>query len=159
MLHAAAMLTGLFLFWLALTQRGLNAAEAAIGFAAALACVLFALRFGGVGRGFSRAPRLLILRLSRAGYVARGAVRTLKAAISSDVALTPALVRVRSRVGGAGARAVLAELSSAAPGEVAVEADAEGVLLHVLNEDAVDASALGALEADVLAAVRQEEPA
>ncbi len=159
MLHAAAMLTGLFLFWLALTQRGFGAVEMAIGFAAALACVVFAQRFGGVGRGFSRAPRLLILRLSRVGAVAHGAVRTLKAAISSDVALTPALVRVRSRVGGAGARAVLAELISAAPGEVAVEADAEGVLLHVLDEDAVDAAALGALEADVLAAVRQEEKA
>ena len=159
MLHAAAMLTGLFLIWLALTQRAFSIPDLAVAFAAALACVLAAWRFGGVGRGFARAPRLLVLRMRRAGAVVRGAVRALRDAIAADVTLRPALVRVRSRVTGAGARAVLAELISAAPGQVVVEADADGLLLHVNDEDGVDAAELGALEAQVLGAVSQEAPA
>lgn len=159
MLHAAAMLTGLFIIWLALTQRGFSIVDLAVAFAVAMACVLATWRFGGIGRAFVRAPRLLALRLARVGAVARGAVRTLRDAIAADVTLRPALVRVRSRVTGAGARAVLAELISAAPGEVVVEADADGLLLHVNDEDGVDAAELGALEAQVLGAVSQEAPA
>jgi len=159
MLHAAAMLTGLFLIWLALTQRGLSPLELGVAAAAALACVLIAHRFGGVGRAFARGPQLLLLRLRRAGVVARGALAAVRAALAADVTLKPALVRVRSRVTGAGARAVLAEMISAAPGQVVVEADSEGLLLHVNDEDGVDAGALGALEADVLGAISQEAPA
>jgi multisubunit Na+/H+ antiporter MnhE subunit len=159
MLHAAAMLTGLILLWLALTQRASTPVDIAIAAAAALAALMVAWRFGGIGRGYARAPRLLLLRLSRAGAVAQGALTTLRNAIAADVSLTPALVRVKSRVTGAGARAVLAEMISAAPGEVVVEADAEGLLLHVNDEDAVDAAALGQLEANVLRAIDQEAPA
>ncbi len=159
MLHAAAMLTGLFLIWLALTQRGFSLVELAVGLVAAIGCVAVAQRFGGVGRAFARAPRLLLLRLSRAGAVAQGAFGAVRAAIAADVTLKPALVRVRSRVTGAGARAVLAEMISAAPGQVVVEADAEGILLHVNDEDGVDAAELGRLEAQVLSAISQEAPA
>lgn len=159
MLHAAAMLTGLFLLWLALTQRGLSLVDIGLGLAVALVCMLAAWRLGGIGRGFARAPRLLILRLSRVGAVLRGAVQTVRDALAADVTLKPALVRVRSRVTGAGARAVLAEMISAAPGQMVVEADGEGLLLHVNDEDGVDAAELGALEAQVLGAVSQEAPA
>lgn len=159
MLHAAAMLTGLFLLWLALTQRGLSLVDIGVGAGAALVCVLAAWRFGGIGRGFARAPRLLILRLSRVGAVLRGATQTVRDALAADVTLKPALVRVRSRVTGAGARAVLAEMISASPGQMVVEADDEGLLLHVNDEDGVDAAELGALEAQVLGAVSQEAPA
>lgn len=159
MLHAAAMFAGLLLVWLALTQRAASPADYAIAAAAALACVLFAWRFGGMGRAFSRAPRLLILRLSRAGAILSGALSTLRAALAADVTLKPALVRVRTRAVGAGARAVLAEMISAAPGQVVIETDAEGLLLHVMDEDRVDAAELGVIEAQVLAAVSQEAPA
>lgn len=159
MLHAAAMLTGLFLIWLAITQRGFSLVELGFGAAAALACLVAAYRLGGVGRAFARVPRLLLLRLARAGAVARGALTTVRLAIAADLSLKPALVRVRSRVTGAGARSVLAEMISAAPGQVVVEADAEGLLLHVIDEDGVDAAALGALEAQVLSAISQEAPA
>lgn len=159
MLHAAAMWTGLFLLWLALTQRGLTLVDIGIGIGAALACLVVAWRFGGVGRGFARAPRLLILRVGRVGAVLRGAAQTVRDALAADVTLKPAFVRVRSRVTGAGARAVLAEMISAAPGQMVVEADGEGLLLHVNDEDGVDAAELGALEAHVLGAVSQEAPA
>ncbi len=159
MLHAAAMLTGLFLIWIALTQRVFSLAEFGLAVVVALACVLVAWRFGGIGRTFARGPRLLLLRLSRAGAVLQGAFRTIRAALAADVTLKPALVRVRSRVTGQGARAVLAEMISAAPGQVVVEADADGLLLHVNDEDGVDAADLGALEAQVLSAINQEAPA
>jgi multisubunit Na+/H+ antiporter MnhE subunit len=159
MLHAAAMLTGLFLIWLALTSRGFSLVELGVAAGVAFTCLLVAWRFGGVGRGFARAPILIVLRGSRAGAVVRGAVQTVRAALAADVALKPALVRVKSRVTGQGARAALAEMISAAPGQVVVEADADGLLLHVNDEDGVDAAELGALEARVLAAVRQEAPA
>lgn len=159
MLHAAAMLTGLFLLWFALTQRGFSPVEIGVAFVVAVVCVLAAWRLGGIGRAFARAPRLLLLRVSRAGAVLGGAMQTVRDALAADVTLKPALVRVRSRVTGAGARAVLAEMISAAPGQMVVEADADGLLLHVNDEDGVDAAELGALEAQVLGAISQEAPA
>lgn len=159
MLHAAAMLTGLFLLWIALTQRTETPLDWGLAAGAALGGVLIAWRFGGVGRSFARAPRVLLLGLAGAGAAARGALRVVRAGIAADVSLRPALVRVKSRVTGAGARAVLAEMISAAPGQVVVEADGDGLLLHVIDEDAVDSAALGALEAQVLRAVDQEAPA
>lgn len=158
MLHAAAMLTGLFLIWIALTQRAFSLADMGLAAAIALACVVVAWRFGGVGRAFARSPLLLWLRLSRAGAVLAGAVATVRAAIAADVTLKPALVRVRSRVTGQGARAALAEMISATPGQVVVEADADGLLLHVNDEDGVDPAELGAVEARVLSAINQEAP-
>jgi len=159
MLHAAAMLTGLFLIWIVLTQRAFSLVDLGLAAAIALVCVLAAWRFGGVSRAFARNPLLLWLRLSRAGAVLQGAIATVRAAIAADVTLKPALVRVRSRVTGQGARAVLAEMISATPGQVVVEADADGLLLHVNDEDGVDPVELGALEAQVLSAINQEAPA
>lgn len=156
MLHAAAMLAGLLLVWFALTQRAVSVTDLALAGVAAGACLLLAWRFGGVGRAFLRAPRLLVLRLRRVGAVLRGAVSAVRAALAADVTLKPALVRVRSRASGAGARVVLAEMISAAPGQVVVEADADGLLLHVMDEDRVDAAELGAIEAHVLGAVSQD---
>jgi len=156
MLHAAALFSGCFVVWLLLTQRWSSAEDLTLAGAASLAVVIIAWRFGGVGGAFWRAPALGLISLSRAGVVARGAVATLRAALAADITLQPALVRVKTRASGAAAQAAFADAVGAAPGAIVVEADDDGLLVHVNDEDGVDAVAIGALEARVLGAVGAE---
>jgi multisubunit Na+/H+ antiporter MnhE subunit len=53
----------------------------------------------------------------------------------------------------------LATLVSTSPGAVVVEADAEGLLIHLIDESAAEASDLGELEARVLGAHGLKAPA
>jgi len=153
MLHAAAMLIGIFvLALLVFSQRAFGEAAMIAG-ALAVACVVFAARFGGLGASAWSAPQATMLGVARMGAVVSGAVRTIRSAIAADVTLNPALVRVRSRAERGLARAVMADLVSAAPGAVVVETEADGVLVHVTDEDGVDAADLGALEARVVSAL------
>jgi multicomponent Na+:H+ antiporter subunit E len=145
MLHAAAMLLGLCILWLLSTQRFTSAQDVALAALAASACVLAAARAGGVGSAFARAPRALLTIVSRAGAVLGGSVATMRAAVAADVTLKPALVRVRTRGRGA-ERAAFADMLSATPGMVVVETDPDGLLVHVMNEDSIDAADLGRLE-------------
>ncbi|MEQ1489367.1 MAG: Na+/H+ antiporter subunit E [Terricaulis sp.] len=154
MLHAAAMFVGLAVLWIASTQRVSSPQDWAIALGASLVCVLVALRFGGATSAFARAPRLLALSVARAGAVTRGALTTLRAAISADVKMSPALVRVRTRADRADDRAAFANMISATPGMVVVDSDADGLLVHVINEDAIDAADLGRLEAGVVESKR-----
>lgn len=144
------MLIGLALLWLLYAQRGLTSFDAALAVCAAVVCVLLTLRFGGVGRGFSQAPARIGLGLARAGALVRGALSTMRAAVAADVTLSPALVRVKTRAVSPDARAAFADMISAPPGMVVVETDADGFLVHVIEEDAVDTADLGRLEARVL---------
>lgn len=153
MLHAAAMLIGLFALGLIALSRGVSAETVAGAAALAVASVAFAARFGGLGRTAFSAPQFVALSLARAGAVLRGTFSTIRAAVAADVTLKPALVRVRTRASGAFAQAAFADLMSAAPGVVVVEADAEGALVHVTNEDGVDAAEIGVLEARVISAL------
>jgi multisubunit Na+/H+ antiporter MnhE subunit len=142
MLHAAAMLGGLFAIALLMSQGWLSREQAALAFVAALASLAAAIWLGGVRRNpFSRAPQFLVLLLSRAGAVLRGALATIRAALAADVTLTPALERVRADGVGALAQAGAANAISAAPGSAVVETDSEGMLVHVLHEDAADSAA------------------
>lgn len=150
MLHAAAMFVGLAVLWIAVTQRASSPQDWAIALGASLVCVLLAMRFGGATAAFARAPRLLALSVARAGAVTSGALATLRAAISADVKLNPALVRVRTRADQPDDRAAFANMISATPGMVVVNADADGLLVHVADEDAIDAADLGRLEAGVV---------
>ncbi len=59
MLHAAAMLAGLAVLWMLVTQRASSPQDWAIAVVASLVCVLVAMRFGGATSAFARAPRLL----------------------------------------------------------------------------------------------------
>lgn len=154
MLHAAAMLFGLFVLWLLSTQAWSTPQDVAIAAVAVLACVLAGARFGGLARNpFGRAPQFLLLVLGRISAVIAGALATLRAALAGDVTLRPALVRVKTRAVSPLARAAFADMISAAPGVVVVESDADGLLVHVIDEEAVDARDFGALEARVLAAL------
>lgn len=146
MLHAAAMLCGLAVLWMLVTQRASSPQDWAIAAVASLACVAVALCFGGVSRAFGRAPRLLMLNVARVGAILRGTLSTLRAAVSADVTMKPALVRVRTRAQDVSERASFANMISATPGMVVVEADADGLLVHVIDEDAIDAADLGRLE-------------
>lgn len=162
MVHAAAMLTGLWVLWLLLTQSWDSPLALALGGAVALACVLIAARFGvfqGGGGAFARAPQLMVLTLARGGEVLRGAMSVMRAAIAADVTLKPALVRVRTRATTDLARATMADMLSAAPGALVVDADPEGFLVHVLDEDAIDVVALGDLEARVIGAIEGKQGA
>lgn len=150
MLHAAAMIIGLAVLWLCYGQRTTMGFDAALAFLVSLACVLLALRFGGADRGFLQAPGRIGLGGARAGAVARGALATMRAAVAADVTLAPALVRVKTRATSASARAAFADMISAAPGMVVAEADEDGFLVHVIDEDAVDTADLGRLEARVM---------
>jgi multisubunit Na+/H+ antiporter MnhE subunit len=154
MLHAAAMLMAVWLLWLLLTQSWGGPEIWALGFGVAAACVMFAARFGGVsGNAFARAPHFFALTMERAPAVLRGSLMTIRAAIAADVTLKPALVRVKARPSSLEARAALANMISAAPGAMVVEADQEGLLVHVIDEDAIEAAHLGALEGRVVAAL------
>jgi multisubunit Na+/H+ antiporter MnhE subunit len=146
MLHAAAMLCGLAVLWILVTQRATSPQDWAIALIASVVCVAVALRFGGASRAYARAPRLLVLTAVRAGAVMRGALSTLRAALSADVTMKPTLVRVRSRTENGTEQASLANMISATPGMAVVETDADGLLVHVINEDAIDAADLGRLE-------------
>ena len=150
MLHAAAMLAGLAVLWMLVTQRASSPQDWAIAVVASFVCVLVAARFGGASSAFARAPRLLAVSVARAGAVARGSLATLRAAISADVTMKPALVRVRSRANRSAERASFANMISATPGMAVVETDADGLLVHVINEDAIDAADLGRLEEHVI---------
>ena len=145
MLHAAAMLLGLCILWLLATQRLGSAQDIALAVFVGACCVAVAWRAGGIGDAFVRAPRALLTVASRAGAVLAGGVATMRAAVAADVTIKPALVRIRTRGRGAD-RAAFADLLSATPGMAVVETDADGLLVHVMDEDAIDAADLGRLE-------------
>jgi multisubunit Na+/H+ antiporter MnhE subunit len=150
MLHAAAMLCGLILLWMLNTQAWSSPQSWAIAAGASFFSVLVALRFGGASPAFSRAPKLLLAVVARSGAVVRGALSTMRRAVSADVTLNPALVRVKMRAPRAVERASFAHMLTSTPGMAVVETDADGLLLHVMNEDKIDATELGRLEQAVV---------
>lgn len=151
MIEAAAMLAGLWALWLLLTQQWRDPEEFAMAAGAALLCTLIALLAGVRGIGaFARAPQLIVLALGRSGDVFASAMSTVRAAIAADVTLRPALVRLKTRPASDTARAAFASFISSAPGAVVADADENGLLVHVLDEEDVEASALVTLEGRVI---------
>lgn len=159
MLHAAAMLIGIFALAVVVIGRGPMPEALLAAALIAAACTLFAVRFGGVGKNVFAAPQLGVLGLSQTGAVLRGAMATLRAAVAADVTLKPALVRVKTRSDDGFVRAALATQMSAPPGGAVVETDDDGFLVHVINEDGVDASGIGGLEGRVRAALGERSTA
>jgi multisubunit Na+/H+ antiporter MnhE subunit len=142
MLHAAAMLIGTCALWLLATQRWSSSDDLTFAVASALACVFISARLGGVGGAFAQAPHMAALTLSRALPVLRAALKTVRTAAAADVTLKPALVRVKTRSAEPAASAAFASVVSATPGMAVVETDAEGALVHVLDEDEIAAEDL-----------------
>lgn len=150
MLHAASMLTGLWIIWLLVTGGWTSNEELAVSALATLVCVVFAWRAGGVSGAMTRLPADVVRASQRMGAVIGGAIATMRAAIAADVTLKPALVRVKSRAQSQEQRAAFGAMISATPGMAVVDVDPDGLLVHVLNEDAVDAEDLGRLEAQII---------
>lgn len=145
MLHAAAMLLGLFVIWFAVAPTGASLVDILIAAGAALVCTLVMMRLRAVSEAFLRMPRALVAAVRRAPDVVGGALSTIRAALAADLTLQPALVRIKTRGGGV-ERAAFAHLLSATPGMTVVETDADGFLVHVTYEDDIDAAELGQLE-------------
>lgn len=139
MLHAAAMFV-----CLALVAALLAPGQLWIILAVAAASVWASAWLGGVSHTLMRlhiaAPKFLARLVTNLA----GAASVGRAALAADVSLNPALVRLRA-LSDSNSLAVLAGMISAAPGANVVETDAEGFLIHVLNEDELDAERLGAI--------------
>lgn len=150
MLHAATSMAGLLLCWLIFTQAWNSPAEWTAAAASAVGVTIYAMRFGGAGAAFTRAPHLVRLALTRSGAVLAGAFRVVRAAAAADVKLRPALMRIKTRARDATVRSALASALCAAPGAVVVDGDAESLLAHVLDEDEAEAAQLAKLEAAML---------
>jgi multisubunit Na+/H+ antiporter MnhE subunit len=147
MLHAAAMLAGLFALGLLLTQAWASQDRALLVFGVALASTGAAMWLGGIRKNaFSTTPQFVVLIASRAGDAVRGALSTTRAALAADVTLKPALVSVHAETTGSFSKAAAADLISAVPGSVVVETDSDGMLVHVMNEEAIDSAAFAALQ-------------
>jgi multisubunit Na+/H+ antiporter MnhE subunit len=69
----------------------------------------------------------------------------MRAALAADIIIRPALVRVRTR-GRGPERTAFADMLGATPGMAVVESDPDGLLVHVMNEESIDAAELGRLE-------------
>jgi len=143
MLHAAAMLCVLIVLWMLGAQAWSSPQAWAVAAVVGMCCVLAASRLGGLSSGFLRAPHLVLVVVRRLAAVLRGALSTMRRAISADVTLNPALVRVKTRATTA------IERLTATPGMAVVETDVDGVLLDVMDEDIIDPSDLGRIEQSV----------
>jgi multisubunit Na+/H+ antiporter MnhE subunit len=146
MLHAAAMLGVLIVLWIAAAPASGSPQDWAIAAGASLVCVAVAARFGGISTAFMQAPRLLWIASKRAGALFMGAMSVIRRAVSADVTLSPALVRVKTRSSKPEERAAFAHLLTSIPGVAVVETEADGLLAHVINEEGIDATELGRLE-------------
>ncbi|MFT3726289.1 MAG: Na+/H+ antiporter subunit E [Terricaulis sp.] len=153
MLRAAAAFLGCFVLWVLVAQRVNAPLDFVFAAVAVVGAVLVGGHFGGgVSASFLRAPYLLLLELSRVKTVLGGALSTARAALAGDVRLTPGLARLKTRGIDADARADVATIISTTPGNVVVEADGEGLLIHLINEHEMDGADLSGLEARALAA-------
>lgn len=151
MLQAAAMLVGLWAVWLLLAPAPLSFEHLGLGAAVAVMAAALSVRFGG-WRDVGVQPGLAWLRVRSAAEGLRAALVTSRAAMAADISLRPALIRIKPRPAPAAVKAAFADAVSASPGWLAVESDADGLLVHVIDEDAVEAHQISALEDGVRAA-------
>lgn len=142
MLDGAAMLVGLALLWLAAAGSPISVDKLAAMSFAVVAAFMVAARFGGVGSAFAQAPGGAVWLARRGPALLAAALRTLRAGLAGEGALAPALMRVRPRDNSDFGRALLSGQISAHPGMVVVESDADGLLVHVINENQVDSERL-----------------
>lgn len=145
MLHAISMGIAMSVLWLLLTQRWHAPEDIALAALVGAASVSIALRMGGATPAFLRFPSVITASFARIGASMTGALSTLRAALAADVRLKPGLVRVKSVLAGADT-AAFAGMVTSVPGAAVIDTDDEGMFVHVLNEDDVDAAELGRLQ-------------
>jgi multisubunit Na+/H+ antiporter MnhE subunit len=156
MLHAVVLLAGLGGLFLALAGQQPDAQMLAVAGVSALLCVAWTARLGGLDAEsvpYFRFVRLAPLLVARTQATIAGATRAARAAVRADITLKPELVRLRLRAQGDAARAAFAHLVNATPGEVVIDIDDDGLLMHTLDEDAVEDAQLAALEGQVVRAL------
>lgn len=159
MAQAAILLfLGLGGLWALWVQRAATAQDFFFAALAVLACAGLSLRFARARViPLGAALKAFAVFAGRLGQSWRDAGAVMSAALSADVKLRPSLVRVRLRGTDEARHAALANLVTASPGAASVELDADGLLVHVLREDAIDARDLGRLEASLLGAPASTE--
>ncbi|MDX2274682.1 MAG: Na+/H+ antiporter subunit E [Hyphomonadaceae bacterium] len=151
MLQAAAMLVGLSVAWLLLTQSAWTPQNLALAGFVGVVCVGATMWLGG-WRGIGAPPLLALANLRRAPGNFRAALGAARAAIAADISLRPALILIKPRPGPVAVKAALIAAINAAPGQMAVESDGDGLLAHVLDEEAVQPEQISELEDGVRAA-------
>jgi multisubunit Na+/H+ antiporter MnhE subunit len=144
---AILLFLGLGALWTLWVQRALTLQDWFFAGVAVLLCAALALRFARRTPSQKLAFKAFAVFASRVGQSWRDAGAVMSAALSADIKLRPSLVRVRLRGADESAHAAFANLVTAAPGAVSVELDTDGLLVHVLREDSIDARVLGRLEA------------
>jgi multisubunit Na+/H+ antiporter MnhE subunit len=138
MLHVILVIAGLAVAASAMSA-GLTGRDLAAGATSLALAVAVSARLGWLGRDAAFLPRLLkhaaALPQRLRGKTA-GAFRVARAAISADVVMKPALIKVGMPAADAIARAEAAAAVSQAPGAACVTLAADAMLVHVLDEDA-----------------------
>ncbi len=145
MLSAVSMALGVSVLWLLLTQQWSTPVDFAVALAVGLIALVSTARVGGPSPAFTRLPSVLLALFRRIGTVIGGAMATLRAALAADIILKPGLVRVKSSLAGRDASA-FSGMVTMAPGAAVIDTDDEGMFVHVLNEDLIDAGELGQLQ-------------
>jgi multisubunit Na+/H+ antiporter MnhE subunit len=142
------MLLALFVLWLAANEPGVPADHYLwIAGASAAFCTGLAARFGGIGRQFTALPASLVVFVAQSAGVVSAAFKTVRAGLSAEISVRPVLIRVKSKIAEGESGAAFANLISAHPGMAVVETDADGLLVHVLDEAAADGAAFAHFEA------------
>lgn len=149
MLHAAAMLAGLFFLAFIFTSPvlGANAVFAAV--AIALAAAAFGLRFGGASRAFSGVLASIGFAPAAARRALGGALKTVRLAAAADISLHPALIRIRAARAGPFEQVRIAAAAGGAAGAIVVECDSEGLLVHANDEEGVEVKEFERIEARI----------
>ncbi len=149
MAYAAALIAGAAAFWLALSPAPFAPEELVAGAVTAVLVALAAWRFRLLdreGAPYLRAPGFAAMIISRAAPSLSGNLRLAGALSRADMKLYPALVRLKLRTVGDSAAAALGGAITLEPGLVAVDCDADSMLVHALVEDDADEADLSGLE-------------
>lgn len=149
MLHGAAMLVGLSLLWSVAVGAPNSVDKLAAASVAVIAALALSARFGGIGAASAATPGGLVWLLRRGPALAAATLGTLRVTLTEKTGLAPALMRVRPRDNAGAGWAMLAGRISAHSGMVVVETDADGLLVHVIDENRVDADRLESQVSDL----------
>lgn len=157
MLNAIATAAGLFGLWFALAPAQASATSGAVAAGAVVASMLIAARFGAFDKSARFSPTLLALLVRRMARSVRGAIGVVGAVIA-PTSQRSGLVRIRQSETSEATRAAFANFVGAAPGVTVLEVQADGLLVHALDEEGLDAGKLARTEAALIVALEGKAP-